>query len=495
MKQYLAARMKRINRSIANPETCQDEILDYLLEQGAKTEYGRHFHFSSFRSYHDFCRNIPLNEYEDLKPWIEQSQAGKEDVLWPGKLKWFAKSSGTTSAKSKFIPLTTEAIKYNHVLGGKDLMAVYYNQFPQSKVFAGKSLIVGGSLTDNFSGAQAGDLSAVLIHRMPEWLQFFRVPSREVITMPNWERKIDAIVNSCLKEDLKSISGVPTWIMMILKRAVEVSGKRNVAEVWPGLELFVHGGVSFVPYKPEFEKLIGKPINYLEAYNASEGFFAFHDFKGEGMLLHTAADIFYEFIATDELEKEKPHAIPLAEVELNRNYAIVISTTNGLWRYLIGDTVSFTSLKPYRLIITGRTKSFINVFGEEVMVHNTDKALALACAELNCSVRDYTVAPRYLSNNQKGAHEWLVEFDKPPSDVSRFTLRLDHHLQQLNSDYEAKRAGNMALEPLILHAVKPQTFYNWLAAKNKLGGQHKVPRLSNNRQIFDEIWAITETSG
>ncbi len=482
--------MPRIRDTVKYPHRYQQQIFNHLLKAGSQTKFGAHFNFNSFKSYNDFNRAVPLNEYEDLKPWIEKIQQGGRDVLWPGKVNWFAKSSGTTADKSKYIPLTTEAIRFNHVKGGKDLMAIYYNRFPQSRVFAGKSLIVGGSLSENFAGAHAGDLSAVLIHRMPEWLQFFRVPSRQVITMADWEKKIDAIVQTCLHENLMSISGVPTWIMMILKRALEVSGKKNIAEVWPELELFVHGGVSFTPYRHEYNRLIGKPINYLEAYNASEGFFAFNDFEEEGMLLHIGAGIFYEFVPLEELQNEKPQALLLQEVETGKNYAIVISTTTGLWRYMPGDTVSFTSVNPYRLIITGRTKSFINVFGEEVMVHNTDKALAETCAQLKCSVTDYTVAPRFLTTTEKGGHEWLIEFEKAPQDLKVFSEMLDKNLQLLNSDYEAKRAGDLALQNLIIHSLAPKTFYRWLAAKNKLGGQHKVPRLNNNRKILEEILGL-----
>ncbi|MFN8287029.1 MAG: GH3 auxin-responsive promoter family protein [Chitinophagales bacterium] len=490
MKQYLAARMGRIKSFVSNPHQWQQQIFNHLVQQGSKTAFGKEHSYSAIKQYSDFKNNVPLNDYENLKPWIERIQKGEQNVLWPAPIKWFAKSSGTTTDKSKYIPLTTEAIRFNHVLGGKDLMAIYYNRFPKSRVFAGKSLIVGGSLSENFAGAKAGDLSAVLIHRMPEWLQFFRVPSREVITMSDWEKKIDAIVKSCINENLMSISGVPTWIIMILKRALEVSGKKTVAEVWPELELFVHGGVSFTPYAEEYNRLIGKPINYLEAYNASEGFFAFHDFEGEGMLLHAGSGIFYEFIPLEELDKPQPQAISLESVEVGKNYAIVISTTTGLWRYMPGDTISFTGTKPYRIIITGRTKSFINVFGEEVMVHNTDKALAQTCAQFNCVAHDYTVAPRFLTSAEKGAHEWLIEFEKEPLDLNLFASRLDENLQRLNSDYEAKREGGLALQQLIVHTVKPQTFYRWLASKNKLGGQHKVPRLNNNRKIFEEIQAF-----
>ncbi len=487
--------MQRIDRMVNDPHGNQQAIFKYLMQKGHATVYGQQHRLTSSTNYLTFSQQLPTGDYELLKPFIERAQQGERDVLWPGRVKWFAKSSGTTGDKSKYIPLTHEAIYYNHVLGGKDVMAVYYNRFPESMVFNGNSLLIGGSIPDKFPYAKAGDLSAVLISQLPEWLQFFRQPARPVILMQHWEQKIEAIVKACVPRNITCLSGVPTWMLMILQRAVEVSGKKNVAELWPQLELFVHGGVSFTPYRTQFERLIGKPICYVDAYNASEGFFAFHDLEGEGMLLHTGAGIFYEFIPVEEMEKATPQVVPLEGVELHRNYAMVISTTAGLWRYMPGDTVRFTSVKPYRLLITGRTKAFINVFGEEVMVHNTDKALALTCAEMNCSVRDYTVAPVFLTAGSKGAHEWLIEFVHAPVDLPLFTQRLDAHLQQLNSDYEAKRAGNMALECLRIQAVPPQTFYKWLAAKNKLGGQHKVPRLNNDRKLLEQIQTFAVING
>ncbi|MFN8299084.1 MAG: GH3 auxin-responsive promoter family protein [Chitinophagales bacterium] len=493
LKQYLALRNKRIGQMISNPHGAQQVVFKHLMNRGSLTVYGKKYKLQPATTYTYFAQQVPAAYYETLKPFIERAQQGEANVLWPGRVKWFAKSSGTTGEKSKYIPLTHEAIYGNHVLGGKDLMAVYYKRHPDSNVFNGNSLLIGGSIPDRFNGANAGDLSAVLISQLPEWLQFFRQPARPVILMQNWEQKIEEIVKDCKDRNMTCLSGVPTWMLMILKRVAEVQGKRTVAEVWPGLELFVHGGVSFTPYRRQFEELVGKPICYLEAYNASEGFFAFSDLEGEGMLLHTGAGIFYEFIPLEELDKDMPTAVPLEGVQLNRNYAIVISTTAGLWRYLPGDTVQFTSLKPYRIIITGRTKAFINVFGEEVMVHNTDRALALTCAEFNCSVRDYTVGPVFLTAGSKGAHEWLVEFERQPADLKAFAQRLDWHLQQLNSDYEAKRGGDMALETLRMQALPTGAFYKWLEANNKLGGQHKIPRLSNQRTFIEQIRAFAVT--
>jgi hypothetical protein len=490
MKSYLNARIARIERSVKFPEREQQNTLDYLLAKGAKTEFGNHYNFKELKSYEHFKKNVPISEYEVLHPYILRCTKGEENVLWPGKVKWFAKSSGTTNSKSKFIPLTHESIHYNQVRGGKDLIATYYNMNPDSKMFEGKSLIIGGSMQPlENSTARCGDLSAVLIHQMPEWLQVFREPSRTIILMGKWEEKIDAIVAKCIHSDMRSVSGVPTWMLMIFKRLLEVSSKSTVVEVWPNLELFVHGGVNFQPYRKQFENIIGKEIFYLDAYNASEGFFAFQDTKSNenGMLLHTGVGIFYEFIPSEEFNSTKPIAIPLADVEVGKNYAIVISTNGGLWRYVPGDTVVFTSKKPYRILVSGRTKHFINIVGEEVMVHNTDKAIALACEELNCSVKDYTVAPMYLTTEKSGAHEWAIEFDFLPTDLSQFSNRLDYHLQSVNSDYEAKRSGNLALDQPAIHALRIGTFYGWLASKNKLGGQHKVPRLSNERKYLEEI--------
>lgn len=492
MKEYLRARMPRIKNFVEHPLEVQQEQFQKLIRNAQNTEWGKQHGYKSISSYNDFQNRFPVQDYETLKPWFEKIQRGEKNVLWNSPVNWFSKSSGTTSDKSKFIPLSDEAIEDCHVLSGKDLMAVYYNRFPQSNVFAGKSLIIGGSLTDNFSeGIRAGDLSAVLIHRMPEWLQFFREPSREIVTMKNWEEKIDAIAKRIVKENITSISGVPTWMLMILRKVLELSKKKTIAEVWGNLELFVHGGVDFAPYKIQFDEIIGRRINYLNTYNASEGFFSFQDSDDEGMLLHCGNGIFYEFIPLEEIESANPKTVWLGDVALNKNYAFVISTNGGLWRYKIGDTVQFTSLKPYRIKITGRTKHFINVFGEEVMVHNTDKALALTCAELNCTVKDYTVAPKFISANSSGAHEWAIEFEKYPADISVFTSLLDKNLQQLNSDYQAKREGSIALSELIVHSVNQNAFYNYLASKNKLGGQNKIPRLSNERKFLEEILQLS----
>lgn len=489
---YLEARWPRIMRAVHHPIQTQEQTFRQLMLQSGKTVYAAEHGIHTTSNYNSFANSVPVNTYETLFPYINRVIDGEADILWPGKVKWMAKSSGTTNSSSKFIPLSRTAIFDNHVRGGKDLMAMYYRLNPNADVFSGKSLIIGGSLQSATpGGAQCGDLSAVLIHQMPEWLQVFREPSRNIVLMPDWEQKIATIVSRCKQMDMRTLSGVPTWMLMILKHLLEVTGKKTVAEVWPNLELFVHGGVNFSPYKTQFEKLIGKPIHYIDAYNASEGFFAFQDTlnAGDGMLLHTGVGVFYEFIPMQQFNLPNPQAIPLSQVKAGVNYAIVITTNTGLWRYMPGDTVMFTSLQPYRIIVTGRTKHYINMVGEEVMVHNTDEALSKTCRELNCTVTDYSIGPIPLTTSNCGAHEWVVEFETAPFNLSQFEQLLDKHLRQLNSDYDAKRNGNIALGNLVVRNVGNGTFYKWLSLKNKLGGQHKVPRLSNSRTIIEELLA------
>lgn len=414
------------------------------------------------------------------------------NVLWPGKVKYFAKSSGTTD-RSKYIPLTKDAIDHNHVKGGKDLMAVYYNRFPESGVFAGKSFITGGSIAENWGDVRVGDVSAVLLHRMPEWLQYFREPSRQIATMSNWDEKVEAIAQRIAHENITTLSGVPNWMMVIMKRVLEISHKNTIAEVWPNLELFVHGGIDFTPYKLGFETMVGKPITYVNTYNASEGFFAFQDSDDEGMLLHTGCGVYYEFIPFAEFASNTStqNIVNIDNVELHKKYALVISTNTGLWRYAIGDVVEFTSLHPYRIIIAGRTKQCINMFGEELMVHNTDAAIAQTCNELSCSVAHYTVAPK-LADSACGYHQWLIEFETTPADIQRFSNMLDNKLCQLNSDYDAKRSAGFVLQPLQITVVKKDTFYTWLKTNGKLGGQHKVPRLQNDTELLTNLIKISQ---
>jgi hypothetical protein len=485
----------RIEHWEQNPVNAQREVLQDLITHGQYTQFGRQYQFAEIFNIRKFKEAVPIHEYEDLKPYIDKILAGEESVLWNTPVEWFAKSSGTTNDKSKFIPLTTESIEENHFHGSKDVLTIYYNALPDSDLLMGKGLVIGGShqvhpLQDNF---QYGDLSAVLLQNSPFWSSFIRTPELSIALMDEWETKIESLAQSTINEDVSSISGVPTWTMVLLKRILEISGKKNIKEVWPNFELYIHGGVSFTPYKNEFNKLIGPGCNYLEIYNASEGFFAAQDrVNEEGMLLFLEHGIFYEFMPTEEYGKENPRTIGLDKVELGKNYAIVISTNGGLWRYLVGDTIQFTTVAPFRIKVSGRLKQFINAFGEEVIADNTDKAISDACATFGLSLIDYTAAPIYMSDKNSGAHEWLIEFEKAPADLHAFTICLDKNLQSLNSDYEAKRHKDIALGLPKITAARKGCFQEWLKQKGKLGGQHKVPRLSNERKFIEELKLIHE---
>ena len=424
---------------------------------------------------------------------ILRMMQGEENVLWNTPINWFAKSSGTTSERSKFIPVSDESLKENHFRASKDVLSMYYASHPESDLLTGKSLVIGGSHQINHlnEDVQYGDLSAVVMQNSPFWTNWIRTPDLSIILMDEWERKIEALAQSTIHENVTSMAGVPTWLLVLLRRILDITGKETIKEVWPSLELYLHGGVSFVPYKQQFEKLIGKPINYLEMYNASEGFFAAQDEIGaDGMLLMCDHGIFYEFLPVEEVEKPMPKTVQLNDVEIGKNYALVITTNGGLWRYLVGDTVQFTSLKPFRIKVSGRIKHFMNAFGEEVIIDNADRAIATACERTGARVKDYTAAPVYFSDGENGAHEWLIAFDKAPENLDQFTTELDAALKRINSDYEAKRYKDIALRMPILRAVQPGTFEKWLHNKGKLGGQHKVPRLSNDRKIIEEIAAF-----
>ncbi len=412
---------------------------------------------------------------------------GEENILWNTPIKWFAKSSGTTSDKSKFIPVSEESLEDCHYKGAKDTLTLYYNFNPESELLTGKGLVIGGSHTINQvnEAINYGDLSAVLLQNSPVWGQWIRTPELAIALMDEWETKIEKLAESTIRENVTSISGVPTWTLVLFKRILELTGKNTMSEVWPSLELYIHGGVSFTPYREQFRKIIGKDIFYIDSYNASEGFFAAQDKPGEeGMLLYLDHGIFMEFMPAEEYGKENPQTIGLMDVELGKNYALVISTNGGLWRYLLGDTIQFTTLYPFRIKISGRLKHYINAFGEEVMVDNTDKAIAIACEKTGAIVNDYTAAPVYFSENGNGAHEWLIEFEKEPGDLEAFIVALDKGLQSVNSDYEAKRHKNIALRQPLVHALTKGVFNEWLKSKGKLGGQHKVPRLSNERNFY-----------
>jgi len=483
-------RLWQIEQWVANPVAAQREVLQELVTSAQYTEIGRQYGFNRLFNVREFKRTVPVHEYDDLKPFIERMLQGEENLLWNTPIRWFAKSSGTTSDKSKFIPVSDESLEENHYQGAKDVLTLYYGHNPDSELLSGKGLVIGGSHQVSHATEEIsyGDLSAVLLQNSPFWGHWLRTPDLSIALMDEWEHKIEQLALNTIPENVTSISGVPTWTLVLMKRILEMTGKSCIAEVWPNLELYMHGGVSFVPYREQFRQLIGKDIQYLEMYNASEGFFAAQDSPdADGMLLFTRHGIFYEFMPIEEYGKKFPNTVGLNKVELGKQYAPVISTTGGLWRYIIGDTIQFSSLAPYRIKVSGRLKHFINAFGEEVIVDNTDKAISSACEKTGASVNDYTAAPIYFSQHGNGAHEWLVEFEKEPEDLALFAYELDSALKNLNSDYEAKRQKDIALRMPVVTAVKKGLFNEWLRSRGKLGGQHKVPRLSNDRTILDSI--------
>ena len=480
----------KIEQWVNDPIAAQREVLQDLITHAQHTEIGRKYGFHEIFRVCNFKKHVPIHEYEDLKPYIERLMKGEQNLLWDTPVYWFAKSSGTTSDKSKFIPVTEESLEDTHYQGAKDVLTLYYQQNPESDLLTGKGLVIGGSHQINAINEDShyGDLSAVLLQNTPFWSTWIRTPELSIALMDEWESKIESLAQSTILENVTSISGVPTWTLVLIKRILEITGSSSLKEVWPNFELYIHGGVSFAPYKDQFTKLIGGNVNFLEMYNASEGFFAAQDNTAEeGMLLYLHHGIFYEFMPVEEYGKPDPKTIGLKDVEIGKNYAPVISTNGGLWRYLLGDTIQFTTLQPFRIKVSGRLKHFINAFGEELIVDNSDKAIAMACAKTNACVNDYTAAPVYFSDNSNGAHEWLIEFDQMPESLPRFTYELDCALKSLNSDYEAKRHKDIALRMPIVHKIEKGIFTEWLRSKGKLGGQHKIPRLSNNRKYIDEI--------
>ena len=486
-------RLWRIEGWRDNPIDAQREVLQDLVTSSQYTEFGRKYNFSNLFTLRAFKQAVPIQEYDDIKPYIQRIMDGEQNILWNTPVHWFAKSSGTTSDKSKFIPVSDESLEDCHYKAAKDVLTLYYNFNPESDLLTGKGLVIGGSHTVHQINDEAhyGDLSAVLLQNSPFWGHWIRTPELSIALMDEWETKIEKLAQLTINENVTSISGVPTWTMVLFRRILELTGKKNMSEVWPQLELYIHGGVSFVPYKEQFRKLIGKDIHYLEMYNASEGFFAAQDKPGEeGMLLFTDHGVFMEFMPVEEYGKPNPQTIGLQDVELGKNYALVISTNGGLWRYLLGDTISFTTLQPYRIKVSGRVKHYINAFGEEVIVDNSDKAVAMASEKTGAVVNDYTAAPLYFGEESNGAHEWLIEFEKEPADINVFTEELDKALQTLNSDYEAKRYKNIALRMPVIHSLPKGIFTSWLKTKGKLGGQHKVPRLSNERKYIEEILSL-----
>lgn len=490
-------RIHQIELFMKYPHEVQEELLKRLLNTARDTEFGSNYFFDEIINYEDFKRRVPIHTYEQLFPQIERLMRGEQNILWPSEIKWFAKSSGTTNARSKFIPVSIEALEECHFKGGKDLLSIYVNNFPDTKIFDGKGLAVGGSFQANefdpSTSSYYGDVSAVIMQNLPPWAEFIRTPSLDVALMSNWEEKIEKIANSTSKVNVTHLSGVPTWTVLLLQRILELEKKCNILEVWPNLEVFFHGAVSFKPYKNLFESIIPSgSMCYWETYNASEGFFGIQDQKNsDELLLMLDYGVFYEFIPMEEWDREFPEAVCLADVELGKNYAMVITTNAGLWRYNIGDTVKFTSLSPYRIKISGRTKHFINAFGEEVIIENADAAIAYACEQTRAVIDNYTAAPIFLEKSKKGGHEWVIEFKKRPDDFERFAQLLDEKLRKINSDYDAKRAHNIALIAPKIHSVPEGTFYNWMKKRGKLGGQNKVPRLYNSREFVDAILEMT----
>ena len=480
----------RIEAWMQHPISAQREVLQDLVTTAQFTEFGRHYEFSKLFTTKSFKQAVPIHEYNDLKPYIERIMQGEQNLLWNTPINWFAKSSGTTSDKSKFIPVSNESLEDGHFKAAKDILTLYYMYNPDSDMLTGKGLLIGGShsISNLHEEAHFGDLSAVLMQNSPFWGNLIRTPDLSIALMDEWESKIEKLAETTINEHVTSVSGVPTWTLILFQRILEITGKKNIKDVWPSLEVYFHGGVSFHPYKEQFKKVIGDEINFLEMYNASEGFFAAQDIPGsEGMLLFLDHGIFYEFMPVEEYGKDEPKTIGLKDVELDQHYAPVITTNGGLWRYLLGDTIQFTNLNPFRIKVSGRLKLFINAFGEELIIDNSDRAIAEACKQCDAVIIDYTAGPVYFSEEGNGAHEWLVEFEKDPVDIKKFAQVLDETLKSLNSDYEAKRYKDIALRPPQLTSMPRGHFNKWLKNKNKLGGQHKIPRLSNDRVILEEV--------
>ena len=489
---FLKKRIHQIQLFMKYPNEVQQELLHNLLNVSSKTEIGIKYDFKTIKNYQDFKNRLPVSTYEDIFDQIERCRNGEQNIFWPEPIKWFAKSSGTTNAKSKFIPVSSEALEDCHYKAGKDMLSLYFNNNENAQMFTGKCLRLGGSreLYRN-TNSYFGDLSAIIIDNLPFWAELSSTPSQKVSLMSEWESKMKAIIDESINENVTSLAGVPSWMLVLLQNVLRETKKETIFDIWPSIEVYFHGGVSFRPYKSQFKKLFNNSNpNYYEIYNASEGFFAIQDRNNsEDLLLMLDYGIFYEFIPVPLNEKtnEIDAIIPLSQVKLKKNYAIVITTNAGLWRYKIGDTVKFTSLNPYRIRITGRTKNYINAFGEELMIENADVAITKAAKKMNVEILDYTAGPIFMKGNKKGRHEWIIEFKKPPNDIDRFAYLLDQFLKNENSDYEAKRYKDFAISMPKVKVAKKDLFYNWLKSKNKLGGQHKVPRLSNDRLFLDEL--------
>jgi len=484
-------RIHQIELFLKYPHEVQEEWFQNLIDSAKNTEWGRKYDYSSIYTIKQFKERVPLQNYDTLKPYIERMLNGQQNILWPTEIRWFAKSSGTTSDRSKFIPVSQESLEECHFKGGKDLLSIYCTNRPDAKIFTGKCLVLGGSHQINQLNQDAyfGDLSAVLIKNLPFWAEFYRTPDISITLMDDFEAKVEKIAHATIDVNVTNLSGVPTWNIVLAKRILEITGKNNLLEVWPNLEFYFHGAVNFKPYREQFRKLIpSDSMYYLETYNASEGFFGIQDqADSDELLLMLDYGIYYEFIPMENFGQENPKTFGLDEIELGKNYAIVISTNGGLWRYMIGDTIRFTSLSPYRIQVTGRTSHFINAFGEEVIIDNAEKALSTACCETNAIILDYTACPIYFKDNEPGGHEWIIEFEQKPHSMEQFTEVLDNTLREINSDYDAKRFKNMALRMPLVHVAPSGTFYKWMKNRGKLGGQNKVPRLANERRYVDEI--------
>ena len=488
------SRLRELDLYSTQAERLQTDVMLRLTSRAAQTEWGRAHGFAGVRTYEDFAATSPINSYDDLKGYVERMVHGESDVLWRGRVTHFAKSSGTTSDRSKFLPVSKDALRDTHYRGGQDCVACYLRQNPGSRILDGRALILGGSRSaaDSTKESMVGDLSAILIENISPLVNLIRVPRKSTALLPDFEEKRDRIAREAIGKNVSNLSGVPSWMLSVMNRVLEISGKDNLTEVWPNLEMFFHGGVAFTPYRELYRRLIpSENMHYMETYNASEGFFGVQTDAGDpAMSLMIDYGVFYEFIPLDELDKDNPQVLPLWAVETGRNYAMVISTSSGMWRYLIGDTVRFTSCNPYKFVITGRTKSFINAFGEEVIVDNAEKALHEACLKTGAEVLEYTAAPIYMDASGHCRHQWMVEFTREPADVEQFAQILDEALQRINSDYEAKRYKNITLQPLQLVKARKGLFHDWLDSKGRLGGQHKVPRLSNSRQHIEELLAL-----
>lgn len=489
-------RIHDIELFVKYPHDVQRELFDSLVRRGAGTEYGIRYGFSEIKTVEHFRNQVPIVTYEDIYPYVERLMAGEQNLLWPSEIRWFAKSSGTTNARSKFIPVSAEALEDCHFKGGKDLLSIYVNNYPETKIFTGKNLVIGGSQQVNQFDRNAksyyGDVSAVLLKNLPLWAQMVRTPSLEIALMEEWEEKIEKMASYTAEENVTSISGVPTWTIVLLERILQNKGAKDILEVWPNLEVFIHGAVSFAPYKSVFQNLVpSSSMHYMETYNASEGFFGIQDqTDSSDMLLMLDYGIFYEFIPMEDWDRDQPKTISLDAVEIGKNYAVVITTNAGLWRYKIGDTIRFTSLEPYRIRISGRTRHFINAFGEELIIENAEEAIVVACQKTNAEVDNYTAAPRYIGLGQKGSHEWVIEFIQQPDNLDRFRTILDEKLREINSDYDAKRHKDLALEAPLIHMAPRGTFYHWMKKRGKLGGQNKVPRLANSREYLDDLLSM-----